>query len=688
MKAILKLLFCSLRSEGKAHFYTLLAIVSNSALIMLNCMRIEALQSPRFNVNSFGFGAGLGGKLNVGDNVFLQQAFSSVGMLILSSLLIVFATRFLALRGRHPMMLTLWKLGVAKSQLFWLLTLEVLALAIIGGSLGVVLGIALYSCIEDCPFFIPFMAIKFTLCCAVWATCLANLPSSLFLTRVSNGGVHQRITLNAALWQAVMGIASLGLMILICFAPEYDDATRLKIFSIIGTPLFIIGIAFFILPSIYLAEKAFNVLVSRCLGISPLITQHCCTGDKWRSVAGILAISSGLSIYLALHIWAASMLTMFRAPDSIPDALVRFHPSIAGIDARNCIMEAPFATREKVMDICVAQPNLEYTLANKMAKANALSSNVVAIGVSARQAWGQDTFLRLPFLQGSKAEAERSFLQGKRACVIPDTLAKNARLELNQFLRLESPYEDKPVQYRIVGIVHFPWGWFSKCSGLRVRDSRCAAVVFLPYEYVIYDFDAKENEFFWFNSNASHDEINVYAKDCADFLGLLCYDGTQAFSGGTRWDSGLNTFFVQCSTRESLNASLHKRAKSVLAAMARIPLLALLLAGTAMVCAVNASFISRRREHFIMHMLGASKCLIVRTMLAEALLLGLCACVLSTISAFLYASLANKLVDYAPIFGIISPALSIPVAKLFQGYIITMAISALSPILTQWRNYA
>ena len=625
--------------------------------------------------------------MNFGENVFLQQAFSSVGILIFSSLLIVFATRFLALRCRREMLLSLWKLGLSKAQMLWLLSLEALALAIIGGTVGVVLGIALYSCIGEGSFFMPKLAISFTLCCIIGTTILANMPSALFLTRVSNGGNHPRITLKTALWQAVIGIASLGLMMLICFAPDYTNATRLKLFSTIGTFLFVTGIAFFILPSIYLAEKIFNTPVSSCLGISPLITKNCCTGDKWRSVAGILAISSGLSIFLALHIWAASMLTMFSAPDTIPNALVRFHPSIAGIEARHCIMDAQFTTPEQIMDICVSQPDLGHATADKMTEANALGTNVITIGVKAQQAWGQDTFLRLPFLQGSKTDAERSFLQGERVCVIPDTLAQNAQLKLNQFLQLESPYENEPVEYKIVGIVRFPWAWFSKCSGIRIREARTAAVVFLPYDYVLYDLNAKKNEFFWFNSNATYDEIDAYVKDCADFLGMLSYDGMQAFSGGTRWDSGLNTFLVQTSTLESLNASLFQRAHSVISTMARIPLLALLLAGIAMTCAVNTSIVSRERDFFIMRMLGASKFLIVRSILAEALLLGICACTLATISAFLYAALANKLVDYAPIFGIISPPLLIPLAKLIQGYAITLAISAASSITIFFTKY-
>ena len=42
----------------------------------------------------------------------------------------------------------------------------------------------------------------------------------------------------------------------------------------------------------------------------------------------------------------------------------------------------------------------------------------------------------------------------------------------------------------------------------------------------------------------------------------------------------------------------------------------------------------------------------------------------------------NKLVDYAPVFGIISPPLALPLTKVLQGYAITLAISSFTPILS------
>ena len=141
-------------------------------------------------------------------------------------------------------------------------------------------------------------------------------------------------------------------------------------------------------------------------------------------------------------------------------------------------------------------------------------------------------------------------------------------------------------------------------------------MAFLPYEHVLCDFGALENEFFWFNSNAPHEQIDAYAKDCAELLGLLLHDGSTAFSGGTRWDSGLNEFLVQTSTRESLNTSLRRRADSVIDAMARLPLLALLLAGTSVACAIRTSVLSRKREFHIMRVLGAENSLIARSIRA------------------------------------------------------------------------
>ena len=689
MQAILKLLVCSLRSEFRSHFYTFLAVASSSALIMLQCAKLEAMLSDKGSLPrglySFGFGIGLGSNLDFGGSIFLQQAFSSVGILMLSSLFIIFATRFLALRGRRQMLLSLWKLGLSRTGIFFFLLIEALMLAILGCIVGIALGILLYLHVWKAPFFFPTRACAFTSVSIISTAMIACLaPSCIAITRKSGISVsqsHKGISLKETLWKSGTGIALLCLMFLICFVPEYDNASRIKLFSTLGTALFVTSIGFFVSPMIYLAERAFNPIVSFCLGIPPEMTRHCCTGDKWRSIAGILAISSSLAIFLSVHIWAASMLNMFRSPDTIPNAMVRFHPSIACDDARLCIVNSQFTEPGQAMDICVSQPPLESNLANRMKEANALGGNVIAIGVKASQAWASGNFLRLPFIQGSRREAEICFLQGERVCVIPDTLARNARLALNQYLILESPFEDEAIPYRIVGIVKFPWAWFSKCSGLRIREARCSAVVFLPYQYAIYDFNALENEFFWFNSSASHNLIDSYVKDCAELLGLFLYDGSMAFSGGTRWDTGLNTYLVQTSTRENLDESLYSRAHYVIDAMARIPLIALLLSSIAIACTAANSILSRQREFFIMRMLGADTFLIARSILAESILLGLCACTLGTGSALIYASLAAKLVDYAPVFGVISPPLSIPLTKILPGYALTLAMSSLSGLL-------
>jgi putative ABC transport system permease protein len=67
--------------------------------------------------------------------------------------------------------------------------------------------------------------------------------------------------------------------------------------------------------------------------------------------------------------------------------------------------------------------------------------------------------------------------------------------------------------------------------------------------------------------------------------------------------------------------------------------------------------------------------------LAESLLIGLCACVLSFCFGLYYAILATKLVDYAPIFGVIAPPLTVPWTRLLPGYAAAVIVAALAGIL-------
>ena len=403
------------------------------------------------------------------------------------------------------------------------------------------------------------------------------------------------------------------------------------------------------------------------------------------------------------------MLNMFWTPKYVPDTLVRFHEGLAGdfVAARTARM--PGVKSDRFMPVTVAQPNFAPAMQQLLQEeAGAMAGNAVVMGVQPELAFRNDhPLLDLRYVEGSRASVLEAFSQpDNRVCVIPETLSKRMNLHVGDSFGLEESAVRKrevrnpqPQQgdrkiynthsafapYEVVAVIDFPWVWFSKCSGVRVSAGRTAALLFAPYDMLIKDFGAIDNEFFWFDheSDLTYAQISDYMKAVAAEAAQLKPQATtvNSYSGGTLWDSGINKYFVMVSSNESLNNSLANRSYSVLDAMAKMPLLILLLSTFAVLNTIVVSVRARRWEIGVLRANGVTRGGLVRMILAESLLIGLCACVLSFCFGLYYAILATKLVDYAPIFGVIAPPLTIPWTRLLPGYAAAVIVAALAGIL-------
>jgi len=334
-------------------------------------------------------------------------------------------------------------------------------------------------------------------------------------------------------------------------------------------------------------------------------------------------------------------------------------------------------------------------------KANVMAGNVVCMGVDAETAFREkDPMLQLRFIEGNRQSVHDAFAKSMaRVCVIPETLAVHANLHVGDTLRLARstvrkkgtmrgmPPQENAVadnegyaNYCVVGVVDFAWVWLSKCAGVRVSEGRTAALIFTPYEPLLRDFGALDNEFFWFDkaSGVTYDNVVEYMRGIAkkaasSRLGLV--RRLRSFAGGTRWDSGINRNYVIVNSNESLNNSLESRAGGVLDAMAKMPLIILVLSTLAVINTMVVSVRARRWEFGVLRANGVTRGGLLRMIISEALMIGICACVMSFCFGLFYAWLAKSLVDYAPMFGIIAPPLSIPWSKLLPGYAMAIGLS-------------
>ena len=651
---------------------------------------------------------------NLSQEKLIGQAWSTIGVVIVASVFIIFTTLSMGVSEKIRYLAMLRTVGFTKAQVALYILLEGMALGVLGWLGGMFAGwllLTLLAYLETgvLPVVtLSWSSILFAFCCSLFGAVLASLIPAWRATRVSATESMARnlhaLSPRQLFVSGLLGVILLALIPVIVFLPPMENKTRMVLFTTVGTLFIGVGFFLFISWTIAVTEKTFSGMVARALGLHPLFLAQNLTGNFWRTLGTTLALSIGLALFTSIHIWGSSMLTMFWVPTSIPDVLVRFQEGVIGDYTSQKVSEMPGIEAGRFMRVSVAQPNLppEQQEALRL-KANVMAGNVVCMGVDAGTAFREnDPMLRLKFIEGSRQAAHDAFAKEKaRVCVIPETLAVHANLHVGDTLRLaksavrrkggprgmppEETTNEGYADYCVVGVVDFAWVWLSKCAGVRVSEGRTAALIFTPYEPLLHDFGALDREFFWFDKapEVTYDDVVSYMRDVAktaakrsSLAGRLL-----SYAGGTRWDSGINRNYVVVSSNESLNNSLESRAGGVLDAMAKMPLIILVLSTLAVINTMVVSVRSRRWEFGVLRANGVTRGGLLRMIVAEALMIGLCSCVMSFCFGLFYAWLAKSLVDYAPMFGIIAPPLSIPWNKLLPGYAMAVLLSIAAGIV-------
>ena len=627
----------------------------------------------------------------------LTQAWSVIGLVILASVFIIFTTLNMGVSEKIRVLAMLRTAGLTRFQVAAYILLEGLLLGLAGGIAGLGAGWLLIAVIVwlDTGLLpavvLPWMGIIFAIGTSLAGSLIAAIVPAIRATRISPVENMNRAR-RPFCGKTLFLMAFCGVVLLLCIPcvilkVDMEQETRMILFSTLGTLLFAGGFLLIAPWLIRLTERIFAPILARCLALHPLLLVNTLSANRRRSVCTAIAVSIGLSLFTAIHIWSTSLLTMFIVPDTIPPAVVRFQEEILDDTLPEKVRSMPGIKKEYFMSFSVAQPELSPDLQEIMQSKGAMAGNTVVFGVRGDDAWRlEDPMFRFDFVEGSREQALIDFrLKDQRVCVIPQTLAKSANLHAGDTLRLKKSLRHgkmkttEYVEYRVAAVIDFPWVWLSKCSGVRVSAGRTAACIFAPYEQVIRDFGALENEFFWFDveKGVTHqkivDEMRSIAADLAGKKRVRSGTG-RSISGGTVWDSGINRNHVQVSTIESLNNSLLSRSGGVIDTMTQMPLVILLLSTLAVLNTMIVSVRSRRWEMGVLRACGMTRGGLVRMIAAESILMGICACIMSLASGVFYAYLALKLVDFAPMFGIIAPEMLIPWSKLFYGFALTLGV--------------
>lgn len=507
-KAASNLLFIQLK-KGKtpSEFFTEAEKILGKSLEELKIEKADAvtLQAAQDQKNSI--------------NSIFAQAWSTMGIVIVTAILIIFTTLNMDVSERTRYLAMLRTLGLTRTQVAWLILLEGVFLGILGWFFGTVTGWCLleWLAFKETGTWVLLELSKINLflafICTLAGALIASIVPAIRATWVSpvESMVRKtrRFTTQKLLLAAFLGLILLAVMPLIVFLPS-DPKTRAMLFGKLGTFCFGFGFLLFFPWTIAITEKLGAPILAFLLRFDPRFLKNQLAGNQLRSLMTALIMSMGLGLFTAILIWSSSMLYRFIIQDNaIPFALVRIDDSITSDEAENALRNMTGVNESEFMEIAVAQPALDAETGEKMKAAGAMNPSVVLMGIDPEKTYSEShPLLQLQFTEGNREKVRQAMTnstKSPRVCVVTTEISEHAGLHVGDSLRFALPgNHEKPVfaDYEIIGVVDFPGMlWFTKFGNVRVGAGRCCAMAFAPFSVVQNDFNTPDNEFFWFNAD-------------------------------------------------------------------------------------------------------------------------------------------------------------------------------------------
>jgi putative ABC transport system permease protein len=164
----------------------------------------------------------------------------------------------------------------------------------------------------------------------------------------------------------------------------------------------------------------------------------------------------------------------------------------------------------------------------------------------------------------------------------------------------------------------------------------------------------------------------------------------QPVNGQGTWAVGATMFgqSLRISTPDEVRTRILSRADDMIWAMCQLPLITLLVTSLGVVNTIMASVRARRWELGVLRALGVTRGAMFRMILAEGLLIGLVACLISLAFGVMAGWCGTGISQYVSFFGGMATPLVIPWPKLAIGFSATLTLclaAALWPAIATGR---
>jgi putative ABC transport system permease protein len=305
--------------------------------------------------------------------------------------------------------------------------------------------------------------------------------------------------------------------------------------------------------------------------------------------------------------------------------------------------------------------------------------NVMLLGVDPQQAIGGDNpTIGMTFVQGDRDTAIRKLSEG-RYCLVPDHFHVETGLGVGDRFGVIPPNApDTELAWEIAGVVAITgWQWVTKMSDMRRNAPKTLAAVFISYDNARRDFELDRVSYFWANTRDGTDvrELQKALEPIAE------RNGSVKFQLAGVGEVTTAKPYVSVTDVREVERIVRWRTESVLWMMSKFPLIVLGIMTLAVVNTIMASIRARRWELGVLRAVGLTRGGLTRLVFAEAILVGLVACVLSLAFGTMAAWCANGICTYIFYFGGMQPPLVIPWTKLLLGFSGTLGLCVLAALL-------
>lgn len=617
------------------------------------------------------------------DNVRMQARMATL-VSMLAALFIIFSTLNMGVGERVRQLAILRAVALTRSQVGIIVVLEGLLLGTIGFVAGCAVGKVLMDfAVRSAPELLEDGAvvgrnsILLAGVCSYGGALLASLWPAVRAMRVrpvdamvpppamaSRGGSWKMI---------VAGLLLIGVYPLLSHGLEHDDSRPFVAFMLVGLASLACGFLLLAPAIVRAVDHIGGPVVARLLVVPrELLASRLC-GHLGRTVSTAFAMTVGLGLYTGIQVWGHTMLSGFLPGSWAPDALIGFRPG--GVSFEDAANVASFPGVLNSLPVIVEQPRLKEDLTRSADRATVVrQDNVVIVGIDPTRAFaGSDPLIPFEWTAGDPDDAIRRMTES-RACLVPDHFLSEARLKVGDSFELVPPESpETPVRYTIAGAVKMPgWHWQTKPTGMRTRTHRSAALVFADLRRVAEDFRFQAASHVWLDYDESRTNAETLAVSARDLSAATL--GRDVSIGEARNDEP----YVQIHTIADIRSLVHSHASAWLWVLSRLPLVVLAITAVGVLNALLASVRSSRWETGILRAVGISRGTIVRLVIAEGILIGLVACMVSLAFGIMAGWCGAGISRHVSFFGGMTQTLVIPWLPVLAGLGAVLVLSSLA----------